>query len=251
MKSRFRTLRTLLVAVVAFATASCGFHLRGSYNLPEDIQTLSVTSFDIYNNLTRAMKAQLRLHHIDLVKPAKNISNLHLTSESYGESTLSLYQNSRIAEMQFSYTVSYSVTIASKGVYQFSTSLNRTYLDNPLTALAKSVEEEMLAQEMRVEATKQIMRQLGRLKVDIEEFELKKAEDLALNALYQGSKEEEKDIRIETRVEGKNKTISLPPLSFLKADPLELEKDRVEKRDQTKKTVMNETFSSKDSEMLQ
>lgn len=203
MKSIYRTLQVLLVVVVAFATASCGFHLRGSYNLPDDIKQISVTSFDIYGRLTREMKTQLRLHHLDIVKPNENISNLHINNESFGESTLSLYQNSRVAEKQFSYTVNYSVMVPSKGRYNFSISLSRTYLDNPLTALAKSVEEEMLAQEMRVEASKQIMRQLARLTVHIEEFEFKEAQDKALRDLYQGQGADQESIKIETRFNGK------------------------------------------------
>lgn len=203
MKSICRTLRIWLVAVVALTTASCGFHLRGSYNLPEEIQTLSVTSFDLYNKLTREMKTQLRFHHIKLVAPSEQVSNLHLTGEGYGETTLSLYQNSRIAEKQFGYYVSYSVTIADKGQYNFSTSLSRTYLDNPLTALAKSVEEEMLAQEMRVEATKQIIRQLARLKAHIEEHELKEKEEQVLNQLYKIDNNGKNKISFKTRFEGK------------------------------------------------
>ncbi len=218
MKHNTRPFKILLITVVAFATTACGFHLRGSYNLPEEIQTLSVTSFDIYGNLTREMKSQLRLHHIRLVKPAEKISNLHLNSESYGESTLSLYQNSRIAEKQFSYNVSYAVSVTGKGTYNFSTSLNRTYLDNPLTALAKSVEEEMLAQEMRVEATKQIMRQLGRLKADIEHLEQTKIEEKVLKSLYQGLEDESKEITIKTRFEGKETTQKNQRLHLKKQD---------------------------------
>lgn len=214
MKSMFRSLRTLLVVVAALATASCGFHLRGSYNLPDEIQKLSVTSFDRYGKLTREMKTQLRLHDIDVIPPAKTISNLHLKSENYGENTLSLYQNSRVAERQFSYTVSYSVTVPEKGSYNFSTSLSRTYLDNPLTALAKSVEEEMLAQEMRVEATKQIMRQLARLNAHIDAFEQKEAEEKALRELYQGVEGDSKPaIIIETRFDGKEGENKGKPLS--------------------------------------
>lgn len=203
MRSINRALRILLVTVVMFTTASCGFALRGSYNLPDEIQQISVTSFDVYGRLTREMKTQLRLHHIVILKPAEKTSNLHINGESYGESTLSLYQNSRVAEKQFSYTVSYSVTVPEKGRYNFSTSLSRTYLDNPLTALAKSVEEEMLAQEMRVEATKQIMRQLARLTVNIEQFEKKELNDAAQRDIYTGSNTKKQSLIIETRFDGK------------------------------------------------
>ncbi len=194
-------LRILLVAVASFATASCGFHLRTSFNLPAEIQTLSVTSADQYSNLSREMKQQLRIHDIDIVEPEKNVSNLHLAGESYEESTLSLYQTSRVAEKQFRYSVNYSVTLPEQGSYDFSTSLSRTYLDNPLTALAKSIEVEMLMQEMRIEATKQIMRQLTRLNAHIDEYNKKKIEEQLLQQKYQSvdAQEGQPSLIIETR----------------------------------------------------
>ncbi|MGL5249647.1 MAG: LPS assembly lipoprotein LptE, partial [Enterovibrio sp.] len=123
----------------------------------------------------------------------------HFRSESYGESTLSLYQNSRAAQKQILYTARYSVSVPQKGSYEFSTSVSRTYLDNPLTALAKSVEEEVLAKEMRIEATKQIMRQLARLTANIEEFERQQMEQKILDEQYQ----KESGVTIQTRFEGK------------------------------------------------
>ncbi|WP_223825590.1 LPS-assembly lipoprotein LptE [Candidatus Enterovibrio altilux] len=172
----FYFFRTFLVVMATVATASCGFYFRSSYNLPDEIQKLSITSFDQYGALTREMKTQLRLHNINIVAPAELVSNLRLSGESYSENVLSLYQNSRVAEKQFVYTVRYIVTVPKKGDYSFLTSLNRTYLGNPWTALAKSVEKDMLMQEMRVEATKKIMRQLARMNTQIEEFERKEAE---------------------------------------------------------------------------
>ncbi|MFA0252535.1 LPS assembly lipoprotein LptE, partial [Vibrio sp. 10N.261.45.A4] len=42
------------------------------------------------------------------------------------------------------------------------------YLDNPLTALAKSVERDMIEDEMRKQAARQIIRQLARLRTDLD-----------------------------------------------------------------------------------
>ncbi len=212
MKAINTALRISLIAVASLATASCGFHFRQSYNLPQEIQSMSVTSFDPYGNLKREMIYQLKLHDIKIVPNDETSANLHLKGESYGESTLSLYQNSRVAEKQFNYSVSYSVTLAQQGSYNFSTSLSRTYLDNPLTALAKSIEEEMLAQEMRIEATKQIIRQLARLNVHVEKHKEKEAQEKALNDIYTGKPSTDNHISIETRFDGKE-TRALVPMS--------------------------------------
>ncbi|KDM91206.1 LPS assembly lipoprotein LptE [Photobacterium galatheae] len=166
--SRFRL---VIIAVLALTTTACGFHLRGNYMLPDDIARLSLTSFDQYGPLTRMVKSQFKLHGIEAVPPSAQIPNLHLLSESQGERTLSLYQNSRAAEYELTYTVNYQVVVPEKGAKRFTTKVNRSFLDNPLTALAKSVERDMLLDEMRQQAARQIMRQLARLTADLNQID--------------------------------------------------------------------------------
>ena len=157
------TIRTFFVIALALATASCGFHLRGNYMLPDDIAKLSLTSFDRYGPLQRQVASQFQLHGIEQVPPSSTVPNLNLISESISERTLSLYQNARAAEYELTYVVNYSIVVPNKGIQTFTTRVNRTFLDNPLTALAKSVERDMIEEEMRQQASRQIMRQLARL----------------------------------------------------------------------------------------
>ncbi|MGF1727231.1 LPS assembly lipoprotein LptE [Photobacterium nomapromontoriensis] len=170
------TIRTLFVAVLALATASCGFHLRGNYMLPDDIAKLSLTSFDPYGPLKRQVASQFKLHGIEEVAPSSTVPNLNLISESTSERTLSLYQNARAAEYELTYTVTYSIVVPNKGIQTFTTRVNRTFLDNPLTALAKSVERDMIESEMRQQASRQIMRQLARLTAVFNQMEKDKLE---------------------------------------------------------------------------
>ncbi len=161
------TIKLTSVVLAASLLSACGFHLRGDYSIPEDLDTMSLTSYDQYSTFTRMMKAQLRMSEIEVVPPSDNIPNLHLVSEGVGERTLSLYQNTRAAEKELTFRASYRVTIPELGSKTFSTSVTRSYLDNPLTALAKSVERDMIEDEMRKLAATQIIRQMARLKADI------------------------------------------------------------------------------------
>ncbi|EGQ9277354.1 luciferase [Vibrio vulnificus] len=157
--------------ILAFSTmlSACGFHLRGEYSVPEELSTLSFTSYDEYSPLARAVRSQLLLNKVNLVAPAETVPNLYLIGESIEERTLSLYQNSRAAEKELTYVVNYRVTVPDLGSKDFKTRVNRNYLDNPLTALAKSVEREVIEDEMRNQAASQMMRQLGRLRAEYEE----------------------------------------------------------------------------------
>lgn len=160
------SLRTTIVLTLSLMVSACGFHLRGNYLLPEELHEVSLTSFDQYSDLTRNVQKQLRMNGIRQVAPTTVTPSLNLISESLGERTLSLYQNSRAAEKALTYTVTYSVLIPEHDIKTYTTSVNRNYLDNPLTALAKSVERDMIEDEMRTQAAEQILRQMARLKAD-------------------------------------------------------------------------------------
>ncbi len=161
-------LKLSLVFLSATLLSACGFHLRGEYDVPEELSQLSITSYDQYSSLTRVVTRQLRMNEIQIVPPAANIPNIHLTSEGTSERTLSLYQTTRAAEKELTLRVAYRVTIPEIGEKTFTTSVTRSYLDNPLTALAKSVERDLMEDEMRKLAATQIVRQMARLKAKIE-----------------------------------------------------------------------------------
>ncbi len=186
------SLKLTSVILMASLLSACGFHLRGDYSVPEELETMSLTSYDQYSSFTRMMKGQLRMSEIKVVPPAANTPNLHLLSEGVGERTLSLYQNTRAAEKELTFRASYRVTVPELGSKTFSTSVTRSYLDNPLTALAKSVERDMIEDEMRKLAASQIIRQMARLKADIEANELLEAEQEAT------LKVEEEQYRVKT-----------------------------------------------------
>jgi len=183
------------VVLMASLLSACGFHLRGDYSIPEELETMSLTSYDQYSTFTRMMKGQLRMSEIEVVSPAANVPNLHLISEGVGERTLSLYQNTRAAEKELTFRASYRVTIPELGSKTFSTSVTRSYLDNPLTALAKSVERDMIEDEMRKLAASQIIRQMARLKANIEAGSMDLEEELEEESQL---KAEEEQYRVKT-----------------------------------------------------
>ncbi|MGF2855866.1 LPS assembly lipoprotein LptE [Vibrio anguillarum] len=161
------SLKLSLIVIMSSLLSACGFHLRGDYSVPEELNRVSVTSYDQYSTFTRMVKNQLRMSDIEIVSPSETVPNIHLIGESVGERTLSLYQNTRAAEKKLTFKASYRVTLPELGMKTFSTSVTRSYLDNPLTALAKSVERDMIEDEMRKLAATQILRQMARLKADI------------------------------------------------------------------------------------
>lgn len=160
-------LRHIFLALLTLSLTACGFHLRGDYDVPEALDKLSVSSYDQYSQFTRIVKNRLRLNEIEIVEPAKDIPNLYLVSETISSRTLSIYQNTIAAEKELTLNATFRVTVPDVGTKTFTTTVSRSYLDNPLTALAKSMESAMLVDEMRQLASSQIIRLMARLKPDL------------------------------------------------------------------------------------
>lgn len=170
---------TLLLGLVVLVSAGCGFHLRGVTQVPPELQTMLLESSDPYGSLTRFVRQQLRLSNINIVDDAmrKDIPTLRIMSSSDSQSTVSIFQDGTTAENQLVLRVQAQVLIPGQGIYPLHVTVFRSFFDNPLTALAKDAESDIIRQEMREQAAQQLVRQL--LMVDMKKIK----EDEKSNAI--------------------------------------------------------------------
>ncbi|KMW72921.1 LPS biosynthesis protein [Photorhabdus luminescens subsp. luminescens] len=152
---------TLLLGLAVLVTAGCGFHLRGTTQVPPELKKLQLTSGDPYGPLARSVRQQLRLNNVTILEDGSaDIPILKLIGSSENKDTVSVFQDGKAAERQLTLYVDAQVIMPNGSVYPLRSRIDRSFFDNPLEALAKDAENEIINQEMREQAARQLVRQL-------------------------------------------------------------------------------------------
>lgn len=153
------TRTALLLAVLS--TTACGFHLRG-------MADISFRSLYIQHNgvaaIATEIKRNLRSNGVEVVgNPEDAELHLELMSEALDKRILSLSGGGRVREFELLYRVSFRIRARGSETWGAPQLVEgrRDYTYDDSLLLAKEGEEQRLYNDMRVEATREILRRLN------------------------------------------------------------------------------------------
>ena len=152
--------RLFASTVVAATLASCGFALRGSYELPYNTIQVTSRSNSVVAGLVRRDLADSKTNVVGNAKDAE--AALTIIEERRDRQILSLSGAGRVREYELRMKVTYQF-VDAKGQVIIPTSeilLKRTFAYDDTRVIAKQQEEAMLYQDMERDATGQILRRM-------------------------------------------------------------------------------------------
>lgn len=162
-------LMMLILSCTVLITAGCGFNLRGVTQVPQELRLLELSSHDPYGPITRAVYKELKQNGVTIIEGTtdKNIPSLRVINSSESRETVSIFQDGKTAEYQLVMMINAQILLPDKDIYSFSSKVFRTFFDNPLTALAKDAEQDIIRQEMREQLAQQVVRKLLTVKSEV------------------------------------------------------------------------------------
>ncbi|MCI0506619.1 MAG: hypothetical protein L0Z73_10975, partial [Gammaproteobacteria bacterium] len=99
-----------LIVLMVVCLHGCGFHLRGSIELPPGMDSIAIDDVTATSGIAQVLKTQLRRHNIT---PLKNIDDARLVividSEKHQRRVMTVSPEGRVQEFELIYTVAYSL----------------------------------------------------------------------------------------------------------------------------------------------
>jgi LPS-assembly lipoprotein len=150
--------RRLTILVLALILAACGFHLRGTADLAFTKLYIKGSS-----SISKDLISSLKTNGVTILKePEEAEMMLDLMSDGQEKRILSLGGTGAVREFELFYRIKFRLRDASSELWgpeqMIEARRDFSYLDTEL--LAKSYEEAMLYEDMRRDATRELMRRL-------------------------------------------------------------------------------------------
>lgn len=168
------SVRASLIAILLIFLTACGFHLRGSVTLPEQMATTYIQDSVPNSLILPRLKRVLIKNDVNVInkvndRPSEQTSFavLQLSNERFNRRQLSSGSSTLIKEYELNYAITFSLQTQSllkqdNDILLTKQTINitREQTFDEAQVLAKTTEQQRLQQEMMRDAVRQILRQL-------------------------------------------------------------------------------------------
>lgn len=144
----------LLAACLAITLGGCGFQLRGTAALPEEMSVVYIKSSNPYGSLVSDFADALRVHHVKVTENReKATAVLHIMQQKQDTAVLSVNASGKVLEYQLRQSIQFDVrTIDNLPLLEpQSVSMTRDYLYSSTDVLSSAREEIVVRRALQLE----------------------------------------------------------------------------------------------------
>ncbi len=163
-----KQIKTLFLATAVFGLSACGFHFQNGELIPQELKNLVFESSDPYSEMSMAMRRQLQANNINLIVEAKpDLPVLRINKLTAKDEVASIFKRGREAEKILMLEIEATVRLHGQQ-YPLYVKVNRTFFDNSRAALAKAAERDVIWNDMREQAARQLITKMIALQHQID-----------------------------------------------------------------------------------
>ncbi len=156
-----KKLITLLLTVTM--VSACGWHLRGSLNLPSDLKAIHISN---QSQTDITLSELVRVLGSNGIERAENLEqaqySIRLSNEREERRSISVSSSGLVSEYELTHEVDYSIADADGNILAPLTTARviRSYNYDRNDVIAKNEEESLIRKEMRTQLAAQILNRL-------------------------------------------------------------------------------------------
>ena len=161
-----RKIQFLAVLFLAATLTACGFHLRGSYELPAHLSPMYIHKESMSLKLFRELRSSLKLSGAELTEDATEAaSELKVDFEQETREVISVDSLGRAREYRLIYRLTFTLQTGEDTAIDGSRiELTRNLLFNPETVLGVAEETNLIYSDMISDSARQIVQRMQALK---------------------------------------------------------------------------------------
>jgi len=154
------------ICLLSISLTGCGFKLRGSFELPAELQKIYVAGSQS-SDLVKDLNEMLAYSADVVTKRSDADAVLTIHKEESENRTLSVDSRGKVRESEMQYSVIYSLAIVEGEVLLDNEALLlvRDFIDDENDVIGRTNESAVIARDLKRDAAQQILRRVQALKV--------------------------------------------------------------------------------------
>ncbi len=157
----------IFLSLILLMLVGCGFHLRGKLLIPSNLQAMQIVPNISYDPFQRFLRQTLKSNDVRIIEPndpeAKTAVILTILNQSFSERTVGYGADGQTNRTILQFTANFQVS-EPNGKVLIPTStiqVERELTVNPNAVLGTENERERVKQDLYMDATSQMMRQIS------------------------------------------------------------------------------------------